>query len=164
MVSACKRQEDKHVRGLIEEDQGSAAPGEPPTTPDHLSNCNEFDTFAYGDCGDGGDGTDPQSLLETEQPVDHTSQPPPEPWTGEGAFVERYPNAGKVFRIERLQFEDLLKNRSEGRGGLYYPFSCKTDLEMATFLHESSMLQSTIDKFLKLLYVSTTQRRATSIV
>jgi len=79
-------------------------------------------------------------------------RPPPDPEL-QSTFVERFPDAGRVIGNQETTFSFLYKERTAADIPLHYPFSCRTDVDVATFLHKSGLPQSSIDKFLKLSYV-----------
>ena len=91
------------------------------------------------------------SQMPQERQRSH-QRPPPDPEL-QSAFVERFPDAGRVIGNQETTFSFLYKERTAADIPLHYPFSCRTDVDVATFLHESRLPQSSIDKFLKLSYV-----------
>jgi len=92
-------------------------------------------------------------ISQMPQEHQHSHQRPPPDHKLQSAFVEHFPDAGCVIGNQETAFLFLYKERTAADIPLHYPFLCRTDVDVATFLHESGLPQSSIDKLLKLSYV-----------
>lgn len=64
---------------------------------------------------------------------------------------EVYPDAGSTKRTESPPLSKIPLGKDQN---VFYPFSCRTDWEMATWFARSGMSHRHIDRFFKLAYVS----------
>jgi len=104
----------------------------------------------YFDMG-GNEQDDYISQMPQEHQCSH-QRPPPDPKL-QSAFIEHFPDAGHVIGNQETTFSFLYKERTATDIPLRYPFLCRTNVNVATFLHKSGLSQSSIDKLLKLSYV-----------
>lgn len=81
-----------------------------------------------------------------------SEHPPGEP-DDEGLVIDCHPGAGEVVGKTKTVFQCEFERRQLLELKPWYPFSCAMEVEVATFLHESGLSQSSIDQFLHLSYV-----------
>lgn len=95
----------------------------------------------------------PNAPLDADADVEHPILPAAEPSQTAETVVDSYPEAGKVYGTQQTRYEKIRQQQDARDAGLYWPFSCATEAEMAAFLHESSMSLAEVDVFLRTSYV-----------
>jgi hypothetical protein len=90
---------------------------------------------------------DEASVLDDQTcPVDEDDE--------ENIVEEHYPGAGKVHRTNNSHFQAILKAAVDRKGCLHFPFANETELQLATWMHQSGLSMSKMDEFFRLKYVS----------
>jgi len=121
--------------------------------PDHDGVEIDLDLGGEVEDHDGNLPQQPPEVPPAQSPSSSKRPAPEEPKDNDDTVEDLIDRAGEVIRKVKSDFELLLDLQLQTATSIYHPFSCLTELEIATWLHNSGLSQASIDQFLHMKYV-----------
>jgi len=157
LVPACQDHEDAFVQSamlsLAQQVSISDANQDILRPPDHNGMEIDLDLGGGVEDHDGDLPQQPPEVPPAQSPSLSKRSAPEEPKDDDDTVEDLVDQAGKVIRKVKSDFKLLLDLQLQTATSIYHPFSCSTELEIATWLHNSGLSWVSIDQFLHTKYV-----------